>query len=239
MSVTKRGKALPVDADGSKFFYSILKQLDLRSVDWEAVAKSNGISNGHAARMRYSRFRQQIEGTVPTSRSGSSKKNKAKVLKAASPIQSQQQQLPDFRAVPVVKQEHSAPYGQQISSVMMSTASSFPAALPTYPVAAQGHQAIPPAPAVKWEPKDPSVKPDPYDDVVPSLAEIPHAISRPITTMSAFPQNSSFANQPFTRSQWPYTQPEQVIAGEDTGGDCPIEQEPVKDVDDNKEGDPK
>jgi len=54
--------------DMIKFLYTILKQLDLRSVDWNEVAKEVGVTNGHASRMRYSRFRQQMEGHVPVRR---------------------------------------------------------------------------------------------------------------------------------------------------------------------------
>ncbi|KAI9807608.1 MAG: hypothetical protein M1825_005548 [Sarcosagium campestre] len=50
----------------------MLKQLDIRSVwaliDWQAVADQLSITNGHAARMRYSRFKQAMEGITPTSR---------------------------------------------------------------------------------------------------------------------------------------------------------------------------
>lgn len=50
------------DAEVANFFYTILKQLDLRPVDWALVASTLGISNGHAARMRFTRLKQQREG---------------------------------------------------------------------------------------------------------------------------------------------------------------------------------
>jgi hypothetical protein len=37
-------------------------------VDWTAVAQEVGVTNGHASRMRYSRFKQQMEGHIPTKR---------------------------------------------------------------------------------------------------------------------------------------------------------------------------
>ena len=37
-------------------------------IDWAAVAGQLGITNGHAARMRYSRFKQAMEGVVPAPR---------------------------------------------------------------------------------------------------------------------------------------------------------------------------
>ncbi|PYH77539.1 hypothetical protein BO82DRAFT_245996, partial [Aspergillus uvarum CBS 121591] len=78
MQNTKRGKAVPTDTPASKFLYAILKQLDLRSVDWNLVATDLEISNGHAARMRYSRFRQQMEGNVPSTRAPRAKKDNPK-----------------------------------------------------------------------------------------------------------------------------------------------------------------
>lgn len=74
-----------LDTDGPtpKFLYAIIKQLDLKivgratvsefagwplidqqQIDWNRVASDLAISNGHAARMRYSRFRNQMEGPL-------------------------------------------------------------------------------------------------------------------------------------------------------------------------------
>lgn len=69
----------------AKFMYYIVKQLDVRSVrlrltllekdklthpqvDWNLVASDMEITNGHAARMRFARFKNQMEGTVPKAR---------------------------------------------------------------------------------------------------------------------------------------------------------------------------
>ncbi|KAI9842211.1 MAG: hypothetical protein M1837_007424 [Sclerophora amabilis] len=59
---------MPSDAAHAKFLYTILKQLDLKSIDWPAVAAQLEITNGHAARMRFSRFKQHMEGVVPSPR---------------------------------------------------------------------------------------------------------------------------------------------------------------------------
>ena len=76
---------MPTDGAISKFLYVIMKQLDLKSVrcstqrggglctnlsqiDWQLVADQLDITNGHAARMRYSRFKQQMEGVGPSPR---------------------------------------------------------------------------------------------------------------------------------------------------------------------------
>ncbi|KAJ9605314.1 hypothetical protein H2200_009971 [Cladophialophora chaetospira] len=62
MSSLRRTKNFATDPQTPMFLYTILKQLDLRSINWNEVADSLGISNGHAARMRYSRMRSQFEG---------------------------------------------------------------------------------------------------------------------------------------------------------------------------------
>jgi hypothetical protein len=47
----------------------------MRKIDWNLVASQLEISNGHAARMRFSRFRQHMEGTQTTPRNSRPKKN--------------------------------------------------------------------------------------------------------------------------------------------------------------------
>ena len=74
-SLGRRTKSFTPDGQTAKFLYTILKQLDLKSVDWNGVAESLDITNGHAARMRYSRFKQHIEGTTSTSRKERAKQN--------------------------------------------------------------------------------------------------------------------------------------------------------------------
>lgn len=51
--------------------------LPLKQIDWPAVASRHGISNGHAARMRYSRFKQQMEATAPLIRARRGRRPKA------------------------------------------------------------------------------------------------------------------------------------------------------------------
>ncbi|KOS36828.1 hypothetical protein ACN38_g12396 [Penicillium nordicum] len=72
----QRNKVLETDTPTAKFLYTIIKQLDLKSIDWNRVASDVEISNGHAARMRYSRFRQQMDGTTAAN------KPKRKIKKA-------------------------------------------------------------------------------------------------------------------------------------------------------------
>ena len=84
MASLRRNRTAGIDGTTPKFLYTILKQLDLKSVgssidhhihilsflkiDWNDVAENLDITNGHAARMRYSRFKQQMEGIQPPPR---------------------------------------------------------------------------------------------------------------------------------------------------------------------------
>lgn len=64
MASLRRNKTLSPDGQTARFLYTIIKQLDLKSIDWNMVAGSLEITNGHAARMRYSRFKQHVEGVT-------------------------------------------------------------------------------------------------------------------------------------------------------------------------------
>ena len=64
MASLRRNKTLSPDGQTAKFLYTIIKQLDLKAIDWNLVAGSLEITNGHAARMRYSRFKQHMEGSI-------------------------------------------------------------------------------------------------------------------------------------------------------------------------------
>ncbi|KAI1210583.1 uncharacterized protein F4807DRAFT_52751 [Annulohypoxylon truncatum] len=58
----------------TRFLFAILKQKNLKDIDWTKVAhdpvlgEGKKITNGHAARMRYSRFRSAMLGLEPTRR---------------------------------------------------------------------------------------------------------------------------------------------------------------------------
>ncbi|KAJ5540161.1 hypothetical protein N7513_008493 [Penicillium frequentans] len=66
--MVQRGKVLEIEGPTPKFLYAMLKQLDLKNIDWNRVAAEQAISNGHAARMRFSRFRNQMEGKTGAQR---------------------------------------------------------------------------------------------------------------------------------------------------------------------------
>ncbi len=74
---------MPTDGATAKFLYTILKQLDLKSIDWTTVAAALEITNGHAARMRFSRFKQAMEGVVPAPRRRTTTTPRVKKPKAA------------------------------------------------------------------------------------------------------------------------------------------------------------
>lgn len=75
MASIRRSKIFTPDAQTVRFLYLILKQLDLKTVNWQDVADNIGIKNGHAARMRWSRFKQQAEGTPTQPKPPKAKKN--------------------------------------------------------------------------------------------------------------------------------------------------------------------
>ncbi len=64
---------------------SVLSLMSLLQIDWNEVARNpvltQEITNGHAARMRFSRFRQQILGLAPQKRNRTSASGKSRVTK--------------------------------------------------------------------------------------------------------------------------------------------------------------
>ncbi|KAI1825214.1 hypothetical protein F4861DRAFT_210779 [Xylaria intraflava] len=59
----------------TRFLFAILRQKNLKDIDWNQVAHdpilAQEITNGHAARMRYSRFKSAMLGLEPTRRNRS------------------------------------------------------------------------------------------------------------------------------------------------------------------------
>ncbi|EEP79281.1 predicted protein [Uncinocarpus reesii 1704] len=110
MATLKRSKTLPADGQTTKFLYTILKQLDLKSIDWNLVASQLDITNGHAARMRFSRFRQHMEGISTTPRTPRPKKpkaTKAKPKKQSFSDLKAQPEPPKIKPEPAIKVEPS------------------------------------------------------------------------------------------------------------------------------------
>ncbi|OJD15669.1 hypothetical protein AJ78_04087 [Emergomyces pasteurianus Ep9510] len=94
---------MPADGQTAKFLYTMLKQLDLKSIDWNLVASQLEISNGHAARMRFSRFRQHMEGISTTHRTKKPKVDKAQLKKLQQ--NSEPKREPTVKTERIVKQE--------------------------------------------------------------------------------------------------------------------------------------
>ncbi|KAK1972094.1 hypothetical protein LZ32DRAFT_653630 [Colletotrichum eremochloae] len=73
------------DNQMTRFLFAILKQKNLKDIDWNAVAHdpilAQPITNGHAARMRYSRFRSAMLGLEPQKRNRAAAANKNRVTK--------------------------------------------------------------------------------------------------------------------------------------------------------------
>ncbi|KAL6801866.1 hypothetical protein J3E68DRAFT_232868 [Trichoderma sp. SZMC 28012] len=69
----------------ARFLFAILKQKNLKDIDWSQVAADpvliEPITNGHAARMRYSRFRATVTGHTPSKRGRPSEKAKSGKVK--------------------------------------------------------------------------------------------------------------------------------------------------------------
>ncbi|PWY86899.1 hypothetical protein BO70DRAFT_333515 [Aspergillus heteromorphus CBS 117.55] len=125
----RRSKAMPTDGPTAKFLYTIIKQLDLKSIDWSLVASQLEISNGHAARMRYSRFRQQMEGLTSKPRAPRPKKPANKAPKAGpgkaelmnEPMSSPPAVMKQESHFPVYESSHpymkSDPYGPRVQNL--------------------------------------------------------------------------------------------------------------------------
>ncbi|EPE07457.1 hypothetical protein F503_08108 [Ophiostoma piceae UAMH 11346] len=71
----------------ARLLYAMLKQKSLKDIDWNQVASDpvllEGISNGHAARMRYSRFRNAVENSKSAKRQPKSSASAASDAKAS------------------------------------------------------------------------------------------------------------------------------------------------------------
>ncbi|KAL0940997.1 uncharacterized protein CTRU02_203760 [Colletotrichum truncatum] len=127
------------DNQMTRFLFAILKQKNLKDIDWNAVAHDpillQPITNGHAARMRYSRFRSAMLGLEPQKRNRTVA-NKNRVTKSKKEQKPKKEEDDDrvkpepgtgefdtrARSPVKVKQEHSQlPYQQQFTPASMSS----------------------------------------------------------------------------------------------------------------------
>ncbi|WYZ37250.1 hypothetical protein EsH8_II_000756 [Colletotrichum jinshuiense] len=133
------------DNQMTRFLFAILKQKNLKDIDWNAVAHdpilAQPITNGHAARMRYSRFRSAMLGLEPQkrNRTAANKNRVTKNKKEQKPkkeeddedgrvkpepgtLESLHQSEARARSPVKIKQEHSQPsYRQQFTPASMAS----------------------------------------------------------------------------------------------------------------------
>ncbi|KAL4972564.1 hypothetical protein BDW66DRAFT_169491 [Aspergillus desertorum] len=106
-TVVRRSKTMPIDSPTAKFLYTIIKQLDLKGIDWSLVASQLEISNGHAARMRYHRFRNQMEGYQPQQRKRPANKSSSKTTTNPCKASLYKESSPSPSPMPMIKTEPS------------------------------------------------------------------------------------------------------------------------------------
>lgn len=91
-----------VDNPMARFLFAILQQKNLKDIDWNQVASnpilSQEITNGHAARMRYSRFRSAMLGLEPQRRNRTSKEKPNRVTKSKKEPKDQNSKKEEIKA---------------------------------------------------------------------------------------------------------------------------------------------
>ncbi|GKU00462.1 hypothetical protein FLAG1_00270 [Fusarium langsethiae] len=118
----------------ARFLMAILNQKNLKDIDWNAVASDpvllQPITNGHAARMRYTRFRDTVKGHEPQKRTRA--EDKSRVTKSKKTQKPKNHSLAKSNSAaslasyaqahqsPLVKQEHN-PYLAQFSPASTSS----------------------------------------------------------------------------------------------------------------------
>ncbi|KAH8706654.1 hypothetical protein BGZ61DRAFT_225128 [Ilyonectria robusta] len=79
----------------ARFLLAILNQKNLKDIDWNQVAADpvlmQPITNGHAARMRFARFRTAVNGHEPQKRNRTA--DKSRVTKSKKPSQAKRDSL--------------------------------------------------------------------------------------------------------------------------------------------------
>ncbi|KAK4691816.1 hypothetical protein P7C71_g5264, partial [Lecanoromycetidae sp. Uapishka_2] len=149
MASLRRTRTMPTDGAISKFLYTIMKQLDLKSIDWQEVANQLDITNGHAARMRYSRFKSQMEGTPTQTRKPrvtGPRQKKAKLDQASVAERTQaEQQRPSLETENAINDEGEIKGQQMVKAEPGTEEGSMEGIVPTY---------VKPEPVIKEEPRD-------------------------------------------------------------------------------------
>ncbi|KAL8686315.1 MAG: hypothetical protein Q9218_007191 [Villophora microphyllina] len=164
---------MPTDAACSKFLYTIMKQLDLKSIDWNAVADELEITNGHAARMRYSRFKQQMEGVVPQVRKPRAPKKKDTSDDAPKPKKRKRNEQTPNANVPKGKDETTPMNGSESTATTVK---------PEPIVKAEPTPAIKSEPVVKQEPEEATISSFPLAPPLPIATSLTNTPAMPWPT---------------------------------------------------------
>ncbi|SPO05750.1 uncharacterized protein DNG_08437 [Cephalotrichum gorgonifer] len=129
------------DNQMTRFLFAILRQKCLKDIDWNEVARdpilAQPITNGHAARMRYSRFKSAMLGLEPQKRAAknagvtktkSSKAKKEPKTKQEDTIKSEhrdklsgvkREASPQKHGVKQERKHHATPFHSQFTPVSM------------------------------------------------------------------------------------------------------------------------
>ncbi|KAL1854881.1 hypothetical protein Daus18300_011299 [Diaporthe australafricana] len=98
----------------ARFLFAILQQKNLKDIDWNAVAHNpilaQEITNGHAARMRYSRFRNSLLNIEPQRR------NRAGVNKSRVTKSKKETKAKNEKEQPIKSDPNASPHAQQDES---------------------------------------------------------------------------------------------------------------------------
>ncbi|KAK2624214.1 hypothetical protein QTJ16_006164 [Diplocarpon rosae] len=80
---------MPTESAITRLLYAILSQKCLKDIDWNKVARDpllcQEITNGHAARMRYSRFKKQMDAASGTSSPSTPRKPRKNRVEKSQP----------------------------------------------------------------------------------------------------------------------------------------------------------
>ncbi|KAI4869038.1 hypothetical protein F4820DRAFT_60128 [Hypoxylon rubiginosum] len=103
------------DNSMARFLFAILQQKNLKDIDWNRVAHdpvlTQQITNGHAARMRYSRFRSSILNLEPTRRNRTSQP-RSRVTKSKKEAKGKKDEIVKSESVPPSSMSPEPPLAQ-------------------------------------------------------------------------------------------------------------------------------
>lgn len=102
----------------ARFLLAILNQKNLKDINWDQVASDpvllSKCPNGHAARMRFARFKTSVMGHEPQKRNRTAD-SKTRVTKPKKPVKKETLVKPESLSSYAIKQESNQPYLAQFS----------------------------------------------------------------------------------------------------------------------------